>query len=199
MVRQVRILGVTALLVAIAIIAACSSTVKRDPIPSLSYGHLPPLQVSVARIELVEQYQSPLKEPNVEHSFPTPPAVAFKRWVGDRLRAEGQVGTLRVTIRDASAVRVPLPRTEGIEAIFTTDQVERVDATVNVLLEVVDESGGTEAHIEVRAQRSRSLPEGLSLNERDKLYQEISESLVNDLNATIEQSMRQNLGKYLRS
>jgi hypothetical protein len=199
MVRQARIIGVTVLLMAVAIVGACSSTVKREPIPSLSYGHLPPLLISVARIELVEEYQSPLKEPNLEHSFPTPPAVAFRRWVNDRLRAQGQSGALRVTIRDASAIRVPLPRTEGIEAFFTTDQVERVDSTLSVLLEVLDEKGGAEAQIEARAQRSRTLPEGLSLNERDKLYQEISESLVNDLNATIEQNMRQTLAKYLLS
>jgi hypothetical protein len=186
------------LMVGIAL-AACSTTVSRPAIPTLSYAHLPPLELSVGRVEVVEEYRSPLKEPNVEQSFPTPPAVAFKGWVNDRLRAIGQNDTLRVTIKDASAVRVPLPRTEGIEGMFTTDQVERIDATVSVVLEVVNNGGGVDAYVTARAQRSRTLPEGLTLNQRDAIYQEISEALVNDLNATIEQNMRQYLSRYLAS
>ena len=139
-------------------VAACSSTVTREPIPALTYGHLPPIEVLVARIEVIDEYQSPLREPNVEHTFPTPPAAAFRRWVEDRLRGVGQNNTLRVTIIDASALRVPLPATEGIEGLFTTDQVERIDATVEVLLEIVDNGGLTAASISARTKRSRSMP-----------------------------------------
>lgn len=181
----------------VLVVAACSSTVSREPIPALTFGHLPPLNVLVGQIEVVDEYQSPLREPNVEHSFPTPPAAAFRNWVADRVRAVGTNGTLRVTVKDASAFRVPLPRTEGIEGLFTTDQVERIDAVVDVALEIIDNGGLTEASVTARTQRSRSMPEGLSLDERDKFYQEISEALVNDLNVTIEQNMRQNLSNYL--
>ena len=184
-------------LLALGLVAACSTTVSRPAIETQDFAGQPPLALSVARVEVVETYQSPLKEPNVEHSFPTTPAAAFKRWLGERVKAEGQNDTLRVTIEDASAVRVPLPRTEGLEGMFTTDQVERIDATVSVLLEVVNNGGVAEAFITAKAQRSRTLPEGLTLNERDKIYQEITESLVNDLNATIEQNIRQFLSKYL--
>jgi len=179
------------------VVAACSSTVEREPIPALTYGHLPPIEVLVARVEVIDEYQSPLREPNVEHTFPMPPAAAFRQWVEDRLRGVGQNNTLRITIIEASALRVPLPRTEGVEGLFTTDQVERIDATV--LLEIVDNGGLTAASISARTQRSRSMAEGLSLDERDKFFQELSEALVNDLNATIEQNMRQNLAGYLAS
>ncbi len=195
--RTGAVVGMVAGLLALGLIAACSTTVSRPAIETQDFSGQPPLALSVAQVEVIEQYQSPLKAPNVEHSFPTTPAAAFKRWVGDRLKAEGQNDTLRVTIQDASAVRVPLPRTEGLEGMFTTDQVERIDATVSVLLEVVNNAGIAEAFITAKAQRSRTLPEGLSLNERDKIYREITEALVNDLNATIEQNVRQSLSKYL--
>lgn len=195
--RTRTIMGLLAALLALGLVAACSTTVSRPAIETQDFSSQPPLALSVARVEVVEQYQSPLKEPNVEHSFPTTPAAAFKRWLAERVKAEGQNDTLRVTIEDASAVRVPLPRTEGLEGLFTTDQVERIDATMSVLLEVVNNGGVAEAYVTAKAQRSRTLPEGLTLNERDKIYQEITEALVNDLNATIEQNMRQFLSKYL--
>lgn len=195
--RSRTIFGSLIALLVLGLVAACSTTVSRPAIETQDFSGQPPLVLSVARIEVVEQYQSPLKEPNVEHSFPTTPAAAFKRWLGERVKAKGQDDTLRVTIQDASAVRVPLPRTEGLEGMFTTDQVERIDGTVSVLLEVVDNGGVVQAFITAKAQRARTLPEGLTLNERDKAYQQITEALINDLNATIEQNMRQFLSKYL--
>lgn len=195
--RSRTIFGSLIALLVLGLVAACSTTVSRPAIETQDFSGQPPLVLSVARIEVVEQYQSPLKEPNVEHSFPTTPAAAFKRWLGERVKAKGQDDTLRVTIQDASAVRVPLPRTEGLEGMFTTDQVERIDGTVSVLLEVVDNGGVVRAFVTAKAQRARTLPEGLTLNERDKAYQQITEALINDLNATIEQNMRQFLSKYL--
>jgi hypothetical protein len=187
-----------ALVLAVALIG-CSTTVSRPVIPTLSYSHLPPLEMSVARVELVEAYRSPLQDPNVEHTFPTPPALAFKRWVNDRVRPVGQNDTLRITVEDASARRQPLPRTEGIEALFTTDQIERIDATVDVLLEVVDNGGTVISTVTAKAQRTRTIPEGLTLNERDQIYQEITEALINDLNATLEQNIRQYMASYMVS
>ncbi|MGD9537283.1 MAG: hypothetical protein AB7P52_05985 [Alphaproteobacteria bacterium] len=186
-------------LVLVAALIGCSTTVTRPVIPTLSYSHLPPLELSVARVDLVEAYRSPLQDPNVEHTFPTPPALAFKRWVSDRLRPVGQDGSLRVTIEDASARRAPLPRTEGVEALFTTDQVERIDATVNVLLETLDNGGNVTSTVTARAQRTRTIPEGLTLNERDQIYQEITEALINDLNTTLEQNIRQYMARYMAS
>ena len=191
------IFGSLIALLALCLIAACSTTVTRPAIETQDFSGQPPLVLSVARVDVVEQYQSPLKAPNVEHSFPTTPAAAFKRWLGERIKAQGQNDSLRVTIQDAGAVRVPLPRTEGLEGMFTTDQVERIDATLSVLLEVVDNGGIVGPSITAKAQRSRTLPEGLSLNERDKVYREITEALINDLNATIEQNIRQTLSDYL--
>lgn len=196
MFAAMRRFGVLVLTVALI---GCSTTVSRPVIPTLSYSHLPPLEMSVARVELVEDYRSPLQEPNVEHTFPTPPALAFKRWVNDRIRPVGQNDTLRITVEDASARRQPLPRTEGIEALFTTDQIERIDATVDVLLEIIDNGGNVTSSVTAKAQRTRTIPEGLTLNERDQIYQEITEALINDLNATLEQNIRQYMARYMVS
>ncbi len=199
MVKRMRSMigSLVVLALAAGLIAACSTTVSRPAVQTQDFASQPPIVLSVARVDVVEQYQSPLKEPNIEHSFPITPSAAFKKWVGERLKAEGQNDSLRVTIEDARAVRVPLPRTEGIEGMLTTDQVERIDATLSVLIEVVNNGGIAQSFITAKAQRSRTLPEGLSLNERDRVYQEITESLVNDLNATIEQNIRQTLAKYV--
>ena len=194
--RGATLIGV---LILVLVMAACTTTVSRPVFKELSFERLPRIEFNVARIELVEAFQSPLREPNIEYTFPTPPALAFKRWVHDRLRAEGGSGAVRVTIRDASVLRIPLAANTDIEGLITTEQGERLDATLNVLIEIMDAHGvASGSYASAESQRSRTVPEDLTLNERDLIYQEITEALINDINATLEQNIRQYLRKHLR-
>ena len=113
-------------LIAIGALGACETTVTRPVIPELSFKHLPALSFAVGRIEIVEKYRSPLRLPNVEHLFPTPISAALRRWSDDRLQAEGGPNVMHVIIEDASAVAEELETDKDLEALFTTEQAERV-------------------------------------------------------------------------
>jgi hypothetical protein len=178
--------------------AGCQTTVSKPVTKDLSFAQLPLLTFDLARIDIVDAYQPPLGPPNVDHDFPTPPNVALKGWVQDRLRVNGGSGVLRVIIEDASARAVRLETNADLEGLITTEQNERLDARMLVTLEIADDEGVVRAHTTAEAKRSRTLPEGLTLDERDKLYNSITEALLNDYNATQEQSIRQYFGEYLR-
>ena len=53
-------------------------------------------------------------------------------------------------------------------------------------------------HATADARRSRTLPEGISLNERERLYDQVVAALLQDFNASQEQAIRQYLHIYLR-
>ncbi len=182
----------------LVVAAACETTLTRPEIDTLSYAHLPPLSFDVAQIEIVEVYQPTSLPPNVELAFPTPPSVALKRWVQDRIRAHGSANTLRITILDASAVRTALEANTDIEGVFTTEQAERIDARLSVKVEIIDAAGPTGTFAAAEAERSRTVPEGLTLDEREQVLAEITEALLNDYNASQEQSIRAHMSAYLR-
>ena len=48
------------LLIVFVVVAACETTVSRPIFADLTYAHLPQLQFDVARVEVVEEYRSPL-------------------------------------------------------------------------------------------------------------------------------------------
>lgn len=194
----IRIFGCAVLALGLAVLAACETTVERPEFAQFTYTHLPELKLDVARIEFIGEYRSPLTAPHVEHLFPTPPADAVRRWVGDRLQAVGVQRTARVFLKDASAVGVALEGRTGIEGWFWVDQVERIDGRIHVLVEILDESGLREAYTSAEIKRSRTLAEDLTLNERDQIYFELTEALMNDFNATLELNIREFLGRYLR-
>ena len=57
--------------------------------PELTYAHLGAMRLDVARVEIADEYHEPLRPPNVDHLFPTPPERAMRRWATDRLAASG--------------------------------------------------------------------------------------------------------------
>ena len=187
-----------ALVLAVSALAAgCESAPPpRQPDP-LSFTNLPPLVFDLGRIEVVERPAAP-DPADVGHRFATPPAAGVRQWVQERLRASGAEGLLRVTIEEASARLTPLTTNAAFEDLFTEEQAERLDLHLRVTIEAVDASGAVRGHASADTRRSRTLREGLTLAERDRLYHEILLALFDDYNASQVQALRQYLHLYLR-
>lgn len=186
-----------AVLIAVSLaLAACEFAANSPKYPELSFTHLPQIRLDVAQIEVVNEYLSPSKPPNVEHLFPTPPSVVAERWGRDRLRAVGATGKARVVIRRASVVEVPLKTKTGIRGALTTDQSERYDADVEMAVEL-EKDGGT-VTVAARSRRSRTVPEDITLNDREKEWFQMNEALINDLNASLETEIRKGMARYIK-
>jgi hypothetical protein len=180
-------------------LGACSADPPARPIyADLTYRHLPPIELLVGRVEVEDAYEPPLRAPNVEHEFPVSPAAAARRWVDDRIRAVGDKGMVKVTLREASVVEVALKKTEGLTGAVTTDQSERYDGKIVMEIEVRGPGGDKEAFVSATARRSRTVPEDITLNAREKVFFEMTEAMMNDLNAELERQINQHLGRYLR-
>ena len=186
-----------ALLLALAAaVAACETAPPPERVP-LSFAHLPPLVFELGRIEVVE----PAAEPHpadIDHLLPIPPAVAARLWVDERLRADGAAGLLRVTIDEASARGTRLETDAALEDLFTLEQSELVETRLRVTVEAIDGTGSVRGHAIADARRSRTIPEGITLAERERIYDEIVSALMQDFDASQEQAIRQYLHLYLR-
>ena len=191
--------GLTAAaLLAVAVIAVgCEVPLPSRDSTAPSFAHLPPLVFDLERIEVVERGAAPHPS-DVDHLFPIPPAVAARLWVEDRLRASGHVGVLRVTIDEASARSTPFATNKNLEGLLTEEQAERIDARLRVTIEAIDGNGEVNGSATAEAERSRTLPEGITLAERERHYDEIVGALLHDYNTSQEQAIRKYLGLYLR-
>ena len=189
---------IAAPLLAVAVIAAgCETPPPRYESEPPSFAALPPLVFDLARVEVVQRPAAP-HPGDVDHLLPTPPAVAIGLWVRDRLRARGTTGALRVTVDEASARSAPLATNTDFEGLFTEEQAERLDLRLRVTIEAIDHNGHVNGSATATAERSRTLPEGITLGERGRLYDKTVAALLHDYNASQEQAIRQYLGLYLR-
>lgn len=180
-----------------AILAACTTVATAPGFPDLTYSHLPPLRLDVSSIEIVDAYSPPLREPNVEHRSPAQPATAATRWAQDRLVAAGNRGKRAVyTVKDASIIETKLEPTKGLKGVFTKDQSERYDAKLAVELTIFDATGSQRGRATATATHSRTVPENVTLNERERIWFQMVEGMMADLNRELEKAINQSLSPF---
>jgi len=184
-------------LMSVLVLAACESAPPALQLPQITFAHLAPYRLNVARLDVVSDFKPPFAPPNVEHLVPVAPEAALRRWAQDRLRAEGAAGTARFAIRDATMTETPLPVATGVGGLFRRQQAVRIEATVSASLEVLDARGFRQGFADARASRSNTVGEEASLNDRDRARVELVEAVMKDLDAELDRQIRQYLGGFL--
>lgn len=182
-----------------AALTACAGT----PPPTaryaeLTYGHLAPISLDIARIEVVAEYKAPVRAPNVDHLFPVQPVAAAMRWGKDRLRPVGANGVARLIVTDAKVIESALPRKGGLTGAFTTEQTERYDATLEARLEIRDENNVVRGYMTATATESTTVGEDATVNDRERTWYALTEKLMGSFNAAAENNIRQYLATYVR-
>ena len=183
-----------------ATLTACASDSPiAGPVPEVGFQHLGPIRLNVARVEVQTAYQSPMKAPHAEHRFPTSPAQAMANWANSRLKAVGgsDSGTATFVIEDAAVVETKLDKTKGFKGMFTYEPSERYDATAVARLTVKNGQNGAHGEVKVSASRSVEVRENATLAEREKAWFELTEALMADFNAQVENQIQAHLPRWL--
>jgi hypothetical protein len=184
------------LLCSFTLIAACATPAPQAP-QEISFSQYPVMNVDVGNIEVIEAYNPPLAPPNIEHLMPYSPAAAMKIWVKDRLRATGSDKLMQVTIVDASVTESKLPKTKGIQGLFTNDQDRRYDGRLEVEVRIYGNAALSEADTSVTVTRSITIPENASVNSRRAAYMQMVKDMMEMMNAKLEKNMLGYMGNYI--
>jgi hypothetical protein len=181
-------------LLAVAL-AACNTPPKRQSYPDITFQHLQPFRLDVARVQIVDGYQ-PDPGNDIGGQFPEAPAAVARQWAQDRLLAVGRQGEAIYTITLAKAMQTPLKRSQGMAAMTRKDQSDRYDLWITVNLEV--QSGGKSGAITAKAARSQTVIEDMTLNQREGVLFNLLDITMKDVNAQMEKLVPQYLGGFLR-
>jgi len=178
-------------------LAGCEEGPPSSQPPEMTFANLQPIQVNAAKVDVVDNYKPPMQDPNVEHTFKTPPYVAAEKLLQKQLAPAGTENTLRAIIVDASVVREELPVTKGLAGIFEQEPAERLKGKVMVKFELVSPNAPdiVLGHAEVLARRDKSLMEGISPADRDRAYFALTDDLMDDLNDGLRSIVVNTFGK----
>ena len=186
------------LLPSLVLLAACDTPPMRQSYATLTFQDRPPIRLDVAQIEIVEAYQAPGVAPHVDHLFPQKPVDVASAWGRDVLRAVGQRGQATYTIVDASATDTPLPRSTGLSQVFKTEQSNRYDLHIEVKLEIGNPLLGKTGIATASANRSQTVAEDMTMNEREAVWFQMTESAMRELDGKLEAAIRDKLAPFVR-
>ncbi|OAN50208.1 hypothetical protein A6A04_02030 [Paramagnetospirillum marisnigri] len=176
---------------------ACQTVPPMQKLPEISFTSQRPFQLNVGQLEIVSEYAAPGRSPNIEHLMPVSPEAAIQRWAQDRLRPMGKTGLARVVIRDAKVVEVPLAIDKGVSGSFKKEQEYRYDAALDVAVQILDARQMVIGEALANATRSRTVPEGLSINQRDRIWWEITDALSRDIDEQLTPLIRGYLNRWV--
>lgn len=169
-------------------LAACTSTSSDiKPLPSLTAQFTQPYYVNVATISVETKYDPTANPKDISNTFPTPPDLALKTYAESRFKAAGGQGVLHFVIEDASVTKDDLKSSNSVARWVNADNRDRYTAVVKVGL-YRDSDGGFGATgttgAQLKAERTLTIPDGVSLDERDRLLQSFMATLLADVDRT---------------
>jgi hypothetical protein len=180
-------------------LVGCNTPPPQQKLPEITYAEMALIRLDVRAVEVIWSYAPPYKAPNVDHLFAVPPGRAAERWANDRLKPEGSQGLARFIIRNASVVQTRLKTTGGVSGLFKAEQSDRYDAVLEVELRLQDSSGLKDGVVSARATATQTVPENITLNDLEKTWFGMTESLMRELNKQLEANIRAHLQPFLRA
>jgi hypothetical protein len=186
------------LLPALAALAACDTPPMRQSFATLTFQDRPQIRLDVAQIEIVQAYEAPGVAPNVDHLFPQKPADVAAAWGRDVLRAVGQRGMATYTIVDATATESALPRSGGLTQVFRTEQSDRYDLRIEVKLVIGNPLLAKTGQVTAAVNRSQTVAEDMTLNQREAVWFQMTESAMRELDQKLEAAIREKLAAFVR-
>ena len=181
------------------LLAACAGKPPPEPAvekPLLTFRHRPPIKLNVASVDIQQPFVSKGRAPNVEHLLANPPARVAERWAQDRLRAAGNDGLARYSILDASITETALETDKSLGSLFKTQVDTRYDGRIEIRLDV--QNSGGQGFATATVERSQTVKEDLTLNQRDALLVEFVEQMGRDFDARMNEEILRSLSGFLR-
>jgi hypothetical protein len=176
----------------------CSTPPPSANFPDIGFGHLSPLVLDVAKIEVVGRYQSTLSPPNIEHLARQSPEKVLRVWARQRLQAGGVAGVARLIIQDAAIVSNKLSKTKGLKGFSTVDQAQRLVLSIKARLEIETAGGLGRGYADAQVTRSTTVPENISLNDYDATLFELVERAAADFDVEMVKSIKIHLAPFLK-
>lgn len=188
-----------AALFSLALLAGCANTPPTTALPVQGFDHLPPAMLNAASVEIVQTYTPPMERPHVEHLFPTPLYKTIERYGRERFQMGSDTGKVRVIIDEASVLEETLPKHTGIQDFFYRDQDKDYKGRIALQFKFYADDAAMIPLGEARvvSERTMSMEEGIAPAERDRQWLEMSEQMVNDLDAAVLRVLRSELPQML--
>lgn len=179
------------------LLAGCTAAPPASVVPDLSFSNIAPVMVHAAKVQVVDNFHSPLMLPNVEYLFRQPPDAAVTTMLREKVRADGTQGRiLRIYVDDAAVKAKVLTQDDGIFGVLKPEPGVRYAAHVALRFELVqaDAPDIVIGRARIVSDRTLTLAHGVTPQERDMAFFEMDEALMRDIGANLQTTVKKTFG-----
>lgn len=186
-------------LLVVGLVSACGIFQKEKEIETFSdirFRSKPKIELNVKKVNIVSEFTSTFRRPNVEYLFPVSIEKTAKNWAEDRLSAVNYSSDKTATfiIKDASVTET----LEKAEKAFTKDRI-KYKARLSIMLKVHDDKNLSNAQTEIEAWRELTIPADTSIEEKEIYWNGMVEKLFAEFDDRFEQNIHQYLNMYVKN
>jgi len=151
--------------------------------PHILFNKYAVISINASEIEIDNRYEMSRSEPHVEHFFPISLETTMKNLIDSKLLALGNSNKLRVVIDDLSVIREKLPEDTSFIGTFRKQPTHVLKSRVVMRFELVDKDRPDVilGHSTLVAKRDKPIFSGMSVAEKEHVYYQLTESLVDDV------------------
>lgn len=170
---------------------ACTGTGAPPPQVSITDAGFQSMPLNARRLEIIENWQMPIKAPFIGHLQQPYPTNVISQWASRVLTPAGGSGELILDISRAAVTKEKLPKKVGVANALTDQQDSRIRVEFEAQLMWLQPVGGAQAMIRLSSSHSVTIPESSSAND---VQRAVNDSLAVAL-AGLDRQARNELAK----
>ena len=132
-------------------------------------------------IEVKNLYNSNYNDPFIDHVMDKNPSARINEWINNNVKGFGVEKKLIITINDASIITEKVESQKKIAGISKKIKETQYNLNFEVIYSLYDDTDVLIANTEVKVTRSTTSADLISLNERDKILDELVYKSLMDL------------------
>ena len=178
------------------LLTGCETPVPENNFPEISFTHEQPIRLDVATVTVKEPPPPAVGGKSIDYELPVSLRKTAARWARERLKPVGRTGEAVVTVEQADVTEERLKKTGGIRGAFVTDQTERYRGVLRMSVAVTTPRG--EAVARAQGERVRTVAEDATLADREKIWFEMTETLMRRVDKELDGQIRRHMSNYVR-
>ena len=171
------------LFLASLLVSACG-TISAPPTPvTINTESFAPLAMNARKLEIIDNWQMPMKAPYVGHRQSPFPGNLVASWASTVLMPAGGSGELVLDISRAAVIEERLVREDKLSKALTDEQDMRLRVELEAQLMWLQPVGGSQARIKLSALHSVTVPESANANDVQAAINECLQAAILALDA----------------
>lgn len=183
------------ILLSVIAVSACSTTNEPELYPDITFDELSAINVDAAMVDVQMVYRPPSRSPHVEHLTPVSFETALNTWTDKRfVTLTSSENRIVVKVQQASIIEEPLAIQGGVSGALKKEQEFEYESVLEVTIQIIGLNDDVLNELTSRVWQRRTVTEGASAYEKRKIWLDIVENAIIELDTQLEPRLRQYFG-----